>query len=348
MAERRILLIQLRQLGDILLSTPCAREIKRDDPSAKITFLSHKMGRLVLDQSPFVDEHLFYDDSMSLFESLRLAQGLRRKKFDMVIDFMGNPRSALFSLVSGAKNRISFQSSRSFCYTRTIPKGGSADYLVREKFRLLREAGFSPQNETLILPWSEKDTGPLLQFMAENDAFRRSPLRVVMSPTHRRENRKWPAARYAELADRLTREWGAVIVWLWGPGPEKEEVEQIRKACKEPSFLAPATNFREMAAFVANADLFIGNSNGPSHVAVAVDTCSIQLHGHTDQRTWCPMSRKHRSIQSAEFGSPGATLDSIKVTDVWRLLEEFQPEIFLGVKGRQDLGVRMSWNFVAL
>jgi ADP-heptose:LPS heptosyltransferase len=348
MSQRQILLIQLRQLGDILLGTPCAREIKREDPGARISFLSHKMGRLVLDQNPYIDDCFFYDDTTTYLDFLRLVRQIRSKKFDLVIDFMGNPRSALFTILSGAKSRMAFHSSRAPYYTKTIPKGGSKDYLVREKFRLLREAGFSPKDEALTLPWFQTDTGPLVAFMDENSAFQKSGLRVVMSPTHRREQRKWPAARYAELSDRLTRDWGAVVVWLWGPGTEKAEVQRILESCKEPSFLAPATNFREMAALIANSDLFIGNSNGPSHVAVAVDTCSVQLHGHTDQRTWCPMNRKHRSIQSSEFGAPGATLEPIKTTDVWNFLEEFKAEICLEALRRQERSLRMSWEISQL
>src|SRR3954454_23768327 len=99
MAEERILLIQLRQLGDILLTTPCMRAVKRERPKAKLTVLTHSMGRLVLDNSPDVDEHFFYEDTWGLKDHWLLAKTLKEREFDTIIDFMGNPRSALLTFL---------------------------------------------------------------------------------------------------------------------------------------------------------------------------------------------------------------------------------------------------------
>src|SRR5690606_12975626 len=93
LAEMKILVIQLRQLGDILLTTPCLRALKQEFPKARITFLSHAMGRLILDDCPSLDEHFFYDDTWSKMRELRLARTLRARGFDLVFDFMNNPRS---------------------------------------------------------------------------------------------------------------------------------------------------------------------------------------------------------------------------------------------------------------
>ena len=72
-------------------------------------------------------------------------------------------------------------------------------------------------------------------------------------------------------------------------------------------------------------DLFVGNSNGPSHIAVASGPCSLQLHGHTEAAAWCPNSKKHQSIQAKEFfsGRKDCTLDSILLDDVLNKLSVF-------------------------
>ena len=87
----------------------------------------------------------------------------------------------------------------------------------------------------------------------------------------------------------ILQEWGAEIIWLWGPG-KKILLKMLCHFCKEKAHLAPKTGFREMAALIAQTDLFIGNSNGPSHVAVSCNTPSIQLHGPTSLVSWCPPS----------------------------------------------------------
>ena len=110
----RILLIQLRQLGDIILTTPCIREIRRERPDAHITFLCHKMGKLIVEDNPYLDEIIYYDEGASFVDSVKFLASIRSGSYDLVIDFMNNPRSALQTLVSGAEQRVSFQTKRSF------------------------------------------------------------------------------------------------------------------------------------------------------------------------------------------------------------------------------------------
>src|SRR5689334_6867479 len=116
----RILVIQLRQLGDILLTTPVLRAIKKERPKANLTFLSHAMGRLILEQSPFLDEHFYYSDQSTKREEWKLAKTLRERRFDLVFDFMNNPRSAFYSFLSRGTLRYAFRSARRPAYTEIV------------------------------------------------------------------------------------------------------------------------------------------------------------------------------------------------------------------------------------
>ncbi|SME93915.1 glycosyltransferase family 9 protein [Pseudobacteriovorax antillogorgiicola] len=333
---QRILIIQLRQLGDIILTTPCTRELKRAYPDAEIDFLVHKMGGLILPGNPYINRIISYSEKDSLGEQWQLIQTLRGKRYDLVLDFMYNPRSALLAFLSGAKRRLAFPSRRRVAYTELVPQDPESDYIVREKFAYLRYLGLSPQDESLILPWSEAHLGPYLE--NKGDLFPKlQAMRVILSPTHRREERQWPFAHWAELADWLVRHWQAQVIWIWGPG-EKEFVEQVQGLCQEATQLAPKTSFRELAAFMANCDLFIGNSNGPSHVAVSCRIPSLQLHGPTLAKTWCPLNMQHRAVQKAE-------MKQISVAAVQQTLGEMKPVIEKRVEERQKFGDRMSWNF---
>jgi ADP-heptose:LPS heptosyltransferase len=120
---------------------------------------------------------------------------------------------------------------------------------VSEKFALLNAAGFTPTDQSLVLPWAETHTQPLMKCWDQQPNFQSSPMRVVLSPTHRREVRRWPLDSYARLADRLVKEWGAYVMWLWGPG-EEAEVDAAIKLCQEQTYKSPKTSFREMAAIV--------------------------------------------------------------------------------------------------
>ncbi|WP_141731653.1 glycosyltransferase family 9 protein [Oligoflexus tunisiensis] len=341
---RNILLIQLRQLGDILLTTPCFREIKRAWPEARITFLSHPMGRLIADENPYLHQHLTYDPKGGWRQELKLIRELRAAQYDLVLDFMYNPRSALYARATGCPRRLAFPSRRALLFTEIVPQGGRIEYIVQEKFRYLQHLGIQPVSVRLDLPWSEKHTGPLMQLLQEAPDFSQAPWRIAISPTHRRVERQWPVERYAKIADRLHLEWGASVLWLWGPG-EEDFVRHAMSFCEQPMRLAPKTSFRELAALIANCDLFIGNSNGPSHVAVAADTPSLQLHGPTYAATWCPQTDEHQAVQ-AGAGTPAGRgpIATVTEAEVWQSLEKLQPLLRKTAESRQQNGVRMRWS----
>ena len=331
---KRILLIQLRQLGDILLTTPCLRALKAVDPGCHITFLSHGMGRHILVGQPDLDELVTYGSDWPFWRELALARSLRRQSFDLVIDFMNNPRSAFYARMTGAPRRLAFTSARRFAYTATIPRPSGADYIVRDKFRLLAAAGVDDASLTRseffrpTFPWQPADARVAEEFWSASPALQTAPLRVGISPTHRRLARRWPLAAYAQLADLLVEKHGAQVVWLWGPG-EEDLVREAMAHCRRPTRLAPPTSLRELGAFMAHLDLCIANSNGPSHIAVAVDTPSLQIHGPTRASSWCPMTSRHGAVSSAP-----QLLDELKVDTVYQALLPLWPAVTAAAAAR--------------
>lgn len=317
----RILLIQLRQLGDILLTTPAITALRRAYPDAQIDFLAHSMGRLILRDNPSINELLTYHEQDSWGQQYNLIRTLRRKRYDLLFDFMFNPRSAFLSWISRAEHRVSFESRRSWAYHHCVPKLQKTDYIVREKFTLLQSQGIACDDERLVLPFQKRDTEVWQKFRDSLDQTEQKRAWVVLSPTHRREARRWPLQRYQHLADRLQEDYGAVVIWAWGPG-EKEFVQQVQQGTARPSYLMPETSFAELAAFFANCDLFIGNSNGPSHVAVSSGIPSLQLHGPTLARAWCPMNHEHRALQGQQMADISLEQVLEKLQSMWELVKK--------------------------
>ena len=325
-----ILIVQLRQLGDILLTTPVVDALRDLYPSAKISFLAHPMGKLVLNGNPNINELLFYPSSN--VEYARFLWDLRKKKYDLVLDFMFNGRSAIFSRITGAEKRLSFYSRRSFFYTDTIARNVDTPmYIVDEKLRLLKELSWSGSRKNITLSWYENDIKVSKEFLK---SISQDKVRVVISATHRRSNRQWPLERYAQLSDWLVSNFNAEVIWLWGPG-EEEFVDSAMKGCHQIAHKAPKTGFREMAALIAQTDLFIGNSNGPSHVAVSCNTPSIQLHGPTSLVSWCPRDQLHRGLWG---GSLDSSMTDIDFDDVVKLIQEMESVILKAQSSRQKVG----------
>jgi ADP-heptose:LPS heptosyltransferase len=289
----KVLVIQLRQLGDILLTTPVIRALRQ--AGHEVHALTHPMGKRILAHNPWLTKNWHYADSLT--SQLQMLRGLRAESFELAFDFMGNPRSAFYCVASGARSTWAFSSSRDWLYTHTTPRESGSDYIVKEKYRLLTAAGINIENkfERLDLPWFETDLGP-----HQSLALAKNRPTVVISATHRRENRKWPPASYAALSDHLARHWQAQVIWIWGPG-EEQEVEAAIAQCKEPAIKAPRTTFSELAALLGQCDLFIGNSNGPSHVAVSCNVPSLQLHGPTDYLSWTPATSRHQALAADDI-----------------------------------------------
>lgn len=325
---KTVVVMQLRQLGDILLTTPVIRAIKDFWPECRLVFVGHKMSKLVLSDNPYIDDFVLYAEGDSVISYVKMIRKLRGFNADLLIDFMNNPRSAFLSRVSGAKYKVSYSTKRKFLYDQTFVVDDKSAYISSTKLRLLENVGVVFSDIRLDFVFAPIDTQVFRSF-SEKHLPKDSEVsaKVVISATHRRENRRWPVERYAKISDHLVEHWQAEVIWVWGPG-EKEFVEHGVSLCQKKAHLGPQTNFKELGAFFKNCDLFIGNSNGPSHVAVAAGICSLQLHGHTNALSWCPKGNKHHYLQSSDYGKQGATLGPISVDMVKAKLSDMKTHVY--------------------
>ncbi|MCR4294147.1 MAG: glycosyltransferase family 9 protein, partial [Elusimicrobia bacterium] len=101
-APRSILVVQLRRLGDVILTTPALEALKRKYPDARLDFLVEAPGAEAVAGHPAIDQVLIYDAN-SPWSALDWAFKIRARRYDWVIDFLANPRTALLTALSGAK-----------------------------------------------------------------------------------------------------------------------------------------------------------------------------------------------------------------------------------------------------
>ena len=117
----RILVIQFRQIGDVLLSTPVLRALRQHYPQSYIAFLTEPSPGRVLQGNPFLDAVLIRPRHATWHQQWQLWRQIRCQRFDLVIDLIGNPRSALLTYLSGAKHRLAFaRFPRSLLYTLLV------------------------------------------------------------------------------------------------------------------------------------------------------------------------------------------------------------------------------------
>jgi ADP-heptose:LPS heptosyltransferase len=352
----KILVLMPRQLGDVLLTLPIAEALKRRWPEVQIHWYAHPMGKLVLENQPAVDFPRYYPVAKSkdwlgflrnLIQEVRFVWGLRQEKFDIAVDVMNNPRTALTAFLTSATMRVSFSTRflRNLAFHKLASRSDlSKGYVAQSRLKILETLGFELTEEwpcgSRLIPFAPEKVR-VDGFLQERNVAKF----IVVAAQHRHPVRKWPLEKYLELCERFWCEESYAVIWLWGPGEEKEIedfqtlfVAKVRDS--KASHIPPLLNLRETAYLCSRAQVFVGNSNGLSHVAVAGDVPTLQIHGPTTAANWThPDSHKHRGIQRKE----GCTqcnknqcalprrecLEELSVESVWQewmILKKFSAE----------------------
>ncbi|HIB94397.1 MAG TPA: glycosyltransferase family 9 protein [Candidatus Lambdaproteobacteria bacterium] len=294
----KFLLIQLRRIGDVLMTTPSVRLLHESFPEAKLTFMTEAPADQVLRNNPYLDEILLYQKSESFSDTISFFRNLRVQQFDCVIDFFGNPRSALMSRFSGAPIRIGFGfRGRSWAYTHPVNISTEVTYAAQDKAQLLSPLGISATDFGLDFFADEKDKNYAARLF-DQLGITDSDFVVSLSPVSRRPYKVWPAERFAWIADWLVQKYNAKILFLFGPG-EVYFIDAVRKAMKNqalPDYDFPTLT--ETLAILNRVNLHLGNDNGPRHFAVAGGTPTLTIFGRPWAANWTPpQTTKHRTLE---------------------------------------------------
>ena len=138
-----VLVSRLRFMGDVILTIPLIHAIRKNRPDIRITYLAESPYHSLLENHPDVNSVLSYDPN-SLMSQMRLLRQMIKTHFDLSIDLFGNPRSAWFSFLSGARYRIGgdFRGRKMF-YTHRIRDDGKSKSAIRFHLQYLKPLGIS-------------------------------------------------------------------------------------------------------------------------------------------------------------------------------------------------------------
>ncbi len=286
-APRRLLVVMLRRIGDVLLSMPAIRALRRLFPDSEIDFLVEPPAHQLLQGMPELSRVLVY--RKGLFGTPAWLWKIRSRRYDWVIDYMGTPRSAILTWASGAAVKAGPRHvSHRWAYSHPLEQSGSPFYSAREKIRVLRSLGLGPDENDFRLSLTTDADSEDFALDALNRMRVPQGALVGIAPASRRETRRWPAASYAALGRLLRDRLGASLLVFWGPG-EKALAREIRDGIGEGAFLAPETeSLRSLASLIGRCRLLITNCNGPKHIAVARDIPTLTVHGSSDPTLWNP------------------------------------------------------------
>jgi lipopolysaccharide heptosyltransferase II len=284
----------MKFIGDVILTTPMIRAVREAHPDAYIAYLGEKHAVSLLEHNPYLDEVIGFDFSRpTVLEQARVVLLLRRRKFDLVIDLFGNPRSALLTYLSGAQTRVGLdRKGRGKFYTIRIPDDGKQRSAIQFHSRFAEAVGIppaTPKTEIVLTEKEKSDAEMLLrEFARVAGGELRKPL-VGIHPGATWPAKRWLADRFAGLADRLTSELGARVLVTSGPD-DSDATHSLSSFATMKPIVLPVMSLRRLAAVIALCNVYVSNDAGPMHIAAAVGTPTIGLFGPGEENIWFPYS----------------------------------------------------------
>jgi heptosyltransferase-3 len=295
---KRILLIRLKGIGDVILSTPLFRALKKKFPSAQIDLVTRTLCEPIVRHNPYLNRVILYPEKPASFgEMARFVSRLRGEKYDWVIDLAAEPRSAWLTFFTGAPLRAGYAFRfRQRAFNHRIPKNKVRKYQAEVNLDLIRALGVPDQGNQTEIILDQEDKSWAEQYFAQSE-IKNLKYRIGLNPTGTWTSKRWPAAHWKELIQLINSEWGTKPILISGPG-EEGLINEIRAGHEELSLVKPATTLSQAAAFISHLDLLIGNDGTPQHLAQAFGAKSLTLCGPHWGMSWTkPGDMRHRYLQ---------------------------------------------------
>lgn len=296
----RVLLIRLRLIGDVVLSTPVIRALRRAFPDASLTYLVERDAAPVVAGHRDLDRIIVVERTHGLrrvLDDAKLAWQLRRERYDVVIDMHGGPRSSWLALATGALQRIGYDiPGRRWMYTRTIPRARElrARHSVLNQWDLLEgiegwpgEAA-DPARDAVAMPIDPEADRRMAARLGSAGVEAGHQL-IVLHVSASNPFRRWPEPAFAQVvASLVSQSSDRRIILSSGPSDRlaADRIVAAARALLPDAARGQVIDFgefdlAELRALVERSVLFIGGDTGPLHVAATTTTPIVAIYGPT-------------------------------------------------------------------
>ena len=298
--HRRILIVRLGSMGDIIHSLPVAVTLKERFPDWEIDWLVERRWRELLDGNPYLSRVVDLDTlqwrknllSPKVWNAARTTfSALRGARYDYALDLQGAIKSAVSCGLSGAREVLGFEKrllrepACAFLYTRQVDS--EAAHVVDANLALAAALGA----DTPVIRFPLPDGDPLcLPPGLIQQSF------AVFNPGAGWGAKCWPPEYYAKLADLLQQEFSLQVVLNGGPDEERL-ARQVKDACRAANPQVYVGNLTGLIALLRRSRLMVGADTGPLHLAAALDIPTVGLFGPTDPARNGPYGSRHRSLR---------------------------------------------------
>jgi heptosyltransferase-3 len=303
---KRVLVIKLRNHGDVLLTTPVFNTLKEQFPHLEIDALSYKDTSIVLEENPNINQIHTIDRNWKysglykqLKHELSLTKALMQRKYDLVIHLTEHHRGAVISLLTRPQYSITalnWKRTSWFwrqCFSYHYPTTNNPRHTIETNLDSLRYLGLSPEfkNKKPTIFTGEAARESIQETLNQNSLL--PGKYIVFHPTSRWMFKSWPPESSAKLANELEQSGINVVITA---SPDKDELEYInalKKLVSESTiFLSGELSIKELSELISHSACFVGMDSLPMHIASAFDIPTLAIFGPSNEKKWGPWTEK--------------------------------------------------------
>jgi heptosyltransferase-3 len=304
-----ILVIQLGEIGDVVLATPTFRAVKETYPGSRLSVLVRKPCASLLEADPHLDEIVEAAKSSRKItefgrENFDLVRKLRGEAYDLVIDLRTGDRGTILAFLTGAPVRIARHDPgqpfwRRWLLTRLLPDQPHASPPVHpgadQSLRLVRALGMDTNDSTPRLAVSGKASARIPELL-RSVGFGAGERWITINPCSRRKYKEWVHDRWAEVADGIWERHRIPAIFVGAPEESGTAEGIVRRCAGRAVSLAGKTSLGELAALLARSTVHLGVDSAPPHIAAAVGTPTVTIFGPSNWKSWIVTDATHRVV----------------------------------------------------
>ena len=303
---KNILIVRTDRIGDVVLTTPVIRALRKNFPQARLSILVAPATRELVDGNPHLTRVLV-DDRQGSHRGpagfFRLVQTLRKENFDLALVFHTKRRTNLLCFLAGIPRRVGYADKKfGFLLTQKIKDTRPSGQKHESQYCLdvLRAMGIPVQEIELYLPLQRAAEDWVKELFTSQNINPRSL--IAVHPGASDPTKQWPVHRFAEVMNRLGERYASRFV-LIGATNNREAAAQIISGVKYPILdLTGKTTVGQSASLLKHCRLLISNDSGPVHIADALGTPVISIFTRNqpgiNPERWQPLGKFSRTIMT--------------------------------------------------
>jgi heptosyltransferase-3 len=315
-----ILVIKLRNIGDVLLTSPVFANLRVAYPGARICALVNSGTEEMLTGNPDIDRVIVYDRSVKKLsrlvrvrEELKLLIDIRKERFDLVFSLTSGDRGAVAALFSGARNRIGVESHgrgmplKNRFFTQVAYPPDPNMHTVEQNLFYLLTAGIATPIKRVSFHFSPADAGVVRSLLGQHDLLEKSFYHAHL--TSRWMFKTLPPAVAAGAIDRFSARTGQTALFTAAPVEhELNYLRRVRDLCTSVTVdLGGALTLKQLGALSAVSTCFVGVDSAPMHMAAALDIPVLAFFGPSSASNWGPWDNR---LQTSPYTAPNGIQSS--------------------------------------